>query len=154
MDLSSTQVRAILHFYGTPQYYETTGDRWLPSRSTVASLSRLGILREDFRTLTSFGEDVARALVARDPSTRKRRRLTKAELADIGEANAAEAFDQVGIEMRETFDDSVLSSRVNVQDTVNELGGTEADRLTAVVAFENYLFKHGARMVGMDWVYP
>jgi hypothetical protein len=56
-ELSPTQRDALDHLAGVVKRYPTTGDRWYPSRATTAALRRLGLVADDYETLTPAGHE-------------------------------------------------------------------------------------------------
>jgi hypothetical protein len=81
-ELSPTQRDALDHLAGVVKRYPTTGDRWYPSRATTAALRRLGLVADDYETLTPAGHE-ARATGRLQAGTARPKHVTRKVAIEI-----------------------------------------------------------------------
>ena len=81
-ELSPTQRDALDHLAGVVKRYPTTGDRWYPSRATTAALRRLGLVEDDYETLTPAGHK-ARATGRLTAGAARPKNVTRKVAAEI-----------------------------------------------------------------------
>lgn len=118
--LSPTQRDALDHFSGIVKRYGTTGDRWYPSRATAAALRRLGLLAEDYQTLTIAGQ-VARATGRLPAATARPKRVSRRVAVEIVDHMRTD-FDMLR-DGGKSFEEAELSARENAAQTfINERG--------------------------------